>query len=297
MKYILLITLWSVALAGAPAQAATQTTVFPPRTYSNTECPVGATLVLSWTNGGASTNCITGQDVLRLAIPNCGNGQYVAHIGDQYLCKSVPTCDSAQRLNFSGSDFQCEGTDGPPACAANQVLTYNGDHFYCVNRTDSIPNCGANQFLTYNGSFQCSTINTPDVPACGPDEFLISAGGKLECAPAPASRGCRSAQTSSDSSGRDQVTYCPESHPIISSCNPVNDDAPAEPADLSEICPNDGVCSTASPPVQRRGTGGFNIYVEFIKKTIRGKDVQGCLAYTQMHNHRPYSLQIVCCSE
>lgn len=162
--------------SAALAHGATTATVFPPA-----NCSASELRVISWQDGTASTYCITGQDVLTLAIPRCSEGAYVARDGGQYLCKTVPTCGGTERLNFDGNSFMCEGTDGPPTCGGNQVLTFNGNRFICVNRTDTIPSCGANQFLTYNGSFQCAAITVPTLPHCAAGQVVTSNGNTLSC--------------------------------------------------------------------------------------------------------------------
>lgn len=59
-------------------------TVFPPVTMENKECTAGEMRVLSWANGNKSTMCLSGQEVLKLAIPNCLEGQQVVFDGVKF---------------------------------------------------------------------------------------------------------------------------------------------------------------------------------------------------------------------
>jgi len=200
---------------GARAQAA-DTTVFPPQTSGGVQCPSGETMVLSWNNGEASTKCLTGQEVLHLAL-DCTEGQYVSLIGNDYACKSVPACVSNQFLSFDGTSFQCHDTDLPPTCDANEVLTFNGTNFYCVARTDNIPTCGANQFLTYNGSvYQCVTVNTPAVPNCGQGQVISGNGSNFYCIDvASALPNCGDGQTIVYSGGQAACTTVETGKPVL----------------------------------------------------------------------------------
>jgi len=110
---------------------------------------------------GANTECRSGQDVLKNALPNCTPGQQVS---------------------FDGSGFTCENKPDVPACATNEVLTYTGNSYLCVKRTDSVPTCATGQYLTYNGStYQCVSVTVPALPVCGAGQVVTSDGTQLTC--------------------------------------------------------------------------------------------------------------------
>lgn len=156
-------------------------TVFPP-----VNCVDGQTMYMGW-DGIHSTSCNTGQDILSSTL-NCTEGQQVVFEGNKYTCKTVAApsaCAANEVLSYNGTRYTCVHTD-VPTCGADQVLTFNGSGFVCVNRTDEIPTCAANQFLTYNGSnFQCASTQQVAWPTCAADQMLTSNGSGPICAPLP----------------------------------------------------------------------------------------------------------------
>jgi hypothetical protein len=58
--------------------------VFPPDNCNTTE-----RRVLSWQDGTEATYCLTGQDILKLAVPNCAANQHVVYDGTNFICKTV----------------------------------------------------------------------------------------------------------------------------------------------------------------------------------------------------------------
>lgn len=161
------------------------TTVFPPVTTDNQECAAGEMRVLSWARGNRSTMCLTGQEVLKLAIPNCLQGQQVAFDGVSFLCQSeatIPTCGERESLTYDGARYTCRA-QSIPTCAASQVLTSSNGDFVCIERGDRLPACGAAQFLTFNGTaYQCADIQQTQIPNCGANQYVTSFGGVLGCA-------------------------------------------------------------------------------------------------------------------
>ncbi len=193
MRHFFLILLFALAVvAGSPAFAGDPSaTVFPPASCSRSE-----QRVITWQDGTTTTMCATGQQVMNLAIPTCYEEQHVVMEGGQFICKTVaapPACGANEFLTFDGSEYTC-GSTNVPTCGADQVLTFDGSGFICVNRTDEIPTCGTDEFLTYNGlSFQCAVTKQISIPSCGDGEVLTSSGGQLVCV--SVSTGSRSCQS------------------------------------------------------------------------------------------------------
>jgi hypothetical protein len=164
--------------------ADTNATVFPPVTVQNQECGSDQLRVLSWAKNVPSTICLTGQEVMSLAIPNCGQNQQVVYDAGKFACRStttIPTCTSNQYLSFNGSVYECKSTV-IPTCGSTQVLTNTGSGLVCVERGASIPTCAANQFLTYNGTnYQCASTQKLALPVCGANAYVTSDGNALTC--------------------------------------------------------------------------------------------------------------------
>lgn len=169
--------------------ASNNTTVFPPRTLQSQECGSDQLRVISWAANASSTVCLTGQEVLTLAIPSCSANQQVVYDGSKYLCRSpmtIPTCTEQQYLSYNGSAYECKSSTPPPTCTASQVLTFNGSEYACVERSDAMPSCTASQFLTYNGNaFQCAENRPLTLPNCGADQYLTSVDGTATCVALP----------------------------------------------------------------------------------------------------------------
>ena len=108
-------TLFAVLISG-PAMAQ-QATVFPPEDCSDTEFRS-----MSWKTGHGSTRCLTGQEVLALALPNCQEGQKVVKRGDEFVCEDdvLPKLVSRQYKN----EFDTPRT-------GNRDLIM-GDHLFCA---------------------------------------------------------------------------------------------------------------------------------------------------------------------
>lgn len=210
MKSVMLgaIALFVVSFVGNPAFCAIPAaTVFPPVTLENTECGSDQLRVLSWAKGVPSTVCLTGQQVLSLAIPDCSPRQHVVYDGNKFICESaaaIPTCGPKQSLSFDGANYICTSSEQPPVCAADEVLSYNGASFVCVSKAGAVPTCLANQRLTYNGSiYQCATNTQLELPTCTASQVLTSDGERLLCVEVPGQfggayelqpdRGCRRA--------------------------------------------------------------------------------------------------------
>lgn len=175
-----------VCTLGHPLRAsngANEVSAFPPE-----NCVSGAMMYMGW-DGLHSTQCNTGQDIFRSTL-GCSEGQQVVYEGSRYTCKTVatpPACGANELLTFNGTAYSCVHND-VPTCEANQVLTFNGSGFICVNRTDSIPTCAKDQFLTYNGSaFQCANSQITTWPTCASDEVLSSNSSGPICVKLPSS--------------------------------------------------------------------------------------------------------------
>lgn len=180
------IVAWLALCAFDHAFADTYTTVFPPVTTANAACGPDQLRVLSWADGAPSTICLTGQEVLRLAIPTCSADNQVVFDGEKYVCRaptSIPTCTDKQYLSFDGASYACKSLEAPPTCTSSQVLTTTAEGYACVERTDQVPICTGDQFLTYNGSsFQCAAAPRSEPPTCGAQQYVTSINGTLGCA-------------------------------------------------------------------------------------------------------------------
>lgn len=115
------------------------------------------------------------------------------------------TCSSGQALTATNSVLSCisvSGGDGgtslpPVACAANQVLTFDGGTYACVYPDAGIPSCAANQVLTGQpGSFTCvypdggvkqfeATVTLTDFGyfSTSVAATWVNAGSKIACTP------------------------------------------------------------------------------------------------------------------
>ena len=107
--YFLLIALCTTS---GTAMATNQSTVFPPMTMDHKECGEDQLRVLSWSKGVSSTICLTGQEVLAIALPNCADGQQVIKRGTTFMCEttslSIPSCTKDQRVNARDGKLICE---------------------------------------------------------------------------------------------------------------------------------------------------------------------------------------------
>lgn len=185
MKTILFFCAALLLFVAHPALATDNSTVFPPVTLQNQACGSDQLRVISWSAGSASTICLTGQEVLNLAIPTCSANQQVTYDGTNFVCRStarIPTCTSGQYLTYNGNTYECKSSSPPPTCLASQVLTYDGTTYSCVDRSESIPACASNEFLTYNGqSYQCAASSQVSVPTCGPHQVVTADGKQFTC--------------------------------------------------------------------------------------------------------------------
>jgi hypothetical protein len=185
MRFILVMIVGALLASGARAESV----VFPPT--NKDECIEGEAELLSWHRSAKGTYCLSGQDVLRNALPICGEGQYVAREGGKFVCKSqqsIPTCGEDEFLSYESGSYICRGLSRPD-CQPDEVLTADGTAFYCVKKSDAIPTCSAGQFLTYNGAaYQCATA-AMQVPNCAQDEVLTGSGGQLMCVAAESALG------------------------------------------------------------------------------------------------------------
>jgi hypothetical protein len=81
---IAFLLLLALAIPGAGA-ASTDATVFPPSGCSSTEMKV-----IAWQNGASTTYCLSGQEVLALAMPVCAEGANVVKQDGLFKCKVLP---------------------------------------------------------------------------------------------------------------------------------------------------------------------------------------------------------------
>jgi hypothetical protein len=168
MRALILACLFSF-FADSAFASGQNATVFPP-----SDCVAGTESVLSTYYGGgsdfSSTKCKTGQDVMKLAIPNCGEDQQVVFQSGAFTCENKPAL--------------------PASCGTGEVLTYNANGFVCVKVGESVPTCAADQFLTYNGTtFQCASTKQVSIPTCTSDQVVKADGNQLYCDTLPSQSG------------------------------------------------------------------------------------------------------------
>jgi hypothetical protein len=192
--------LFSLTLSGVSAEASTtNSTVFPPD-----HCSANELRVIAWRDSAPSTYCVSGQEVLRLALPNCGDGERVVYRYGRQVVGSVvasgsgsfgceadasylPTCSEDERLTSDGEKLACKPISGEctscsaahyPTCGTDEVLTsLNGATLACVKQAVAEPpmrqicrtvtNVGASPLFV---SFA----------RCADDEQLMSGGGRAE---------------------------------------------------------------------------------------------------------------------
>lgn len=115
----------------------------------------------------------------------------------------------------------------------------------------------------------------------------------------------------------DAVLWCPEDHPRIVHCDSIDDLAPQTGPTRFTTCLADGNCDAADevgydrncrkaknrdlPECQnidyKSREGPQNRYHEFIAKQVSSDvAVEGCWGYDRLGKHRPYRLEILCCS-
>jgi hypothetical protein len=81
----------AVLLLATPLNCQAKTTqpfmVFPPA-----DCSANELRVIAWRDGASSTQCATGQQILKLALPGCKAGQHIEFNGNDFVCSgaSVP---------------------------------------------------------------------------------------------------------------------------------------------------------------------------------------------------------------
>ena len=106
---ICVLSLWTSEIC-----AETQAIVFPPAHCSGSE-----QRLITWQDGGASTMCISGQEALLLALPNCRNGEHIVFRGSFHNRPVVDGQDFNQQTGY----FVCE----PQAPGFGGIYTVNLD--------------------------------------------------------------------------------------------------------------------------------------------------------------------------
>jgi hypothetical protein len=185
-----------IGLFAVPAMAADPPSqIFPPA-----NCLEGTKMMFAWHKGAASTSCLTGQEVLSLAIPGgCSEGQNVVYRPDGFKCEpkkdvdtDYPACPDGQyvttAMGANGVEMVCKAAPMRtlPNCGTGKALTSaDGTNFTCVNVQSrlTIPACAANQVLTYSSSsFSCKAIVAPgDIPPCGNNQVTRYDGSSFTC--------------------------------------------------------------------------------------------------------------------
>lgn len=186
MRFLIAALCLSLLSEACLAQSAT---VFPPD-----DCTSSISGLISWRIGDSTTRCKSGQDVLRMALPNCGANQQVIYDGSSFICEDKST--------------------GPSPCDDGQVLTYTTSGYICVAKGQAVPQCKGDQFLTYNGAaFQCASIKSMELPRCGTGQMLSSDGNKFICVDAP---------STSSSLGRYQISCAGGVYSTSRGCAKIN---------------------------------------------------------------------------
>lgn len=98
--------------------------MFPPQTTDGDACGSDQLRIMSWASGMPSTKCLTGQEVLKLAIPTCANNEEVVYKNNVFVCKSrVPTC--TVRYATSATKVAC-GMVSEVQCESSEFLMTGG---------------------------------------------------------------------------------------------------------------------------------------------------------------------------
>ena len=170
---LLIFVLLSSLFNAAPAQAETAQ-FFPPANAP--ECSREAPF-LSWLGGMNPVNCMDGQTVLGLALPDCSDGQTLvfesssrAPVGiagsmpGRFVCTNVgtglevPTCAAGQVVTG--------GADGKLACVAIPSSSPTPTTGTSPASTASATTCGHDQYmygLSASGTALCRSVKTPEL--------------------------------------------------------------------------------------------------------------------------------------
>jgi len=127
------------------ALASNVSVVFPPA-----NCSASERKVIAWQDGAPNTYCLSGQEVLSLALPDCTDGQQVVFRQGEagvFVCEqpvaslTLPKCKEGEVLTTrndatltcvpASTACACCDPPRPPRCGADEVLTSNGDALSC----------------------------------------------------------------------------------------------------------------------------------------------------------------------
>lgn len=100
MKYSIFVIVLAISVFGlmsVSANAADRATVFPPR-----NCTSAQLKIIAWQDGAETTFCVSGQDILHMALPVCEPGQVVTYHPDT-SGRSLVGADAG-----GGNYFVCE---------------------------------------------------------------------------------------------------------------------------------------------------------------------------------------------
>ena len=125
MKYksfAIALAISAFGMMSVSANATDKATVFPPR-----NCTSAQLKVMAWQDGAETTFCVSGQDILHMALPVCEPGQVVTHRPDS-SGRSPVGLDAG-----GGSYFVCE--DKEPVRKWQNLKTARTLHTKYVNST------------------------------------------------------------------------------------------------------------------------------------------------------------------
>jgi len=134
------LAVFAVVIVGLPSLllANTNTVVFPP-----TNCSSSELRIIAWQNGAPSTYCISGQDVLQSALPNCADGQAIVYRshgrttvgtgGGGYVCETLVASPS--------TDLPATAPEAvtPPSCSEQQTLAFVNGGWACRELPQPVP--------------------------------------------------------------------------------------------------------------------------------------------------------------
>ena len=177
MKYSIIAIVLAISTFGlmsVSADAADKATVFPPR-----NCTSAQLKVMAWQDGAETTFCVSGQDILHMALPVCEPGQVVTYRpdnsgrspvsadaggGSYFVCEDKEPVRKWQSLKAART-LHTKYVNNSTGDIEVSVSTYSGAsgiHFAASLRIDDVR--AGRQFMNNNtGAAMCSVTAT--VPA------------------------------------------------------------------------------------------------------------------------------------
>ncbi|MBY6240037.1 hypothetical protein [Methylosinus sp. Sm6] len=125
-------------IAASSAFAASNTTIFPPVKWGTDQWPATGDpeCAITYEAGKSSTICRTGQQVMKLALPDCAVGQVVTYTASGFECSTAPaitlSCPTGKVLTgIDNNNPVCtDMTAGGASCQTPNGEMLNGQTWY-----------------------------------------------------------------------------------------------------------------------------------------------------------------------